>query len=254
MQKNRKTRSRKRYKNDAFLKALGEHCKRLREKRGYSMDRMAKEGESMSPATIDRLEKGQSDSQVLVLLRYAEILGLSISDLFSFSKDFPNLLKDSRIIPYEEGSRPPSGHVPVYPLKVAAGSFSHKENISVTEPIGWVDANIRTGSQDYFASFIKGESMQPLIPDASLCLFRRYTGGSRQGRIFLIQARGLQDHETGEAFVIKKYHRLTPPRTAHSEEPAVIHLISENPKFSPIVLVGLQEGEVQTLAEFIRIL
>jgi phage repressor protein C with HTH and peptisase S24 domain len=218
------------------------------------MDRMAKEGEYMSSATIDRLEKGQADSQILVLLRYAEILGLSLLDLFSFSKDFLNSSKDPRIIPYEEGARPFPGYVPVYPLKVAAGAFSNEEETSDIQAIGWVDANVRSGSQDYFASFVKGESMQPLIPNGALCLFRRYTGGTRQGRIFLIQARGLRDNETGDAFVVKKYQRQTPPRTTQTEDPAVIHLISENSKFSPIVLVGLQDREVQTLAEFIRVL
>lgn len=218
------------------------------------MDRMAKEGDYMSSATIDRLEKGQTDVQILVLLRYAEILGLSLLDLLAFTKDYPDVTKDSRILPYEEGVHPSPGFVPVYPLHIAAGAFSNPQIASELAPIGWVDANVRSSASDYFAAFVKGHSMQPLIADGALCLFRRYTGGTRQGRIFLIQARGLVDNETGESFVIKRYQRQTPARTMQLEEPAVIHLISENPKFPPMVLVGLEDSEVQTIAEFIRIL
>lgn len=246
--------TRTRYKNIPFLKALGQHCKRLRIQRGYSIDRLAKESDQLSPASIDRLEKGTADSQTLVLVRYAETLGLSLLDLFAFLRNSPELVKDSRIIPYEENIKPPSGFVPVYPLKVAAGKFANDEDSASIQPLGWIDANLKSSSPDFFACFIHGESMEPLIKDGSLCLFRRYSGGSRQGKVFLIQARGLKDNETGESYVIKKYQRQTPTRSSDQDEPAIIHLISENSKFSPIVLVGLSDEEVQTIAEFIKIL
>lgn len=243
--------SRKRYKNQAFLTALGVNCRRLRLQRGYSIDRLSRESEQLSPASIDRLENGTGDSQILVLVRYAQTLNVSLLDLFSFVKNLQDLSKDHRIIPYEEGSRPPLGYVPVFPLHVAAGLFANGHEAS-EQPLGWVEANIRTGNSEYFASFVHGESMQPRILDGSLCLFRKYTGGSRQGKIFLIRAQGLKNNETGESFVLKKYMRQTPPRTVQTEAPAVIHLVSENPRFSSIVLVGLQDEDVQTIAEFIR--
>ncbi|MCM2352701.1 MAG: helix-turn-helix domain-containing protein [Pseudobdellovibrio sp.] len=242
---------RKRYKNQAFLVALGENCRRIRLQRGYSIDRLSRESEQLSPASIDRLENGTGDSQILVLVRYAQTLNVSLLELFSFVKNLQDLSKDSRIIPYEEGSGPPLGYVPVYPLHVAAGLFGNERETS-EQPLGWVDANIRSGASEYFASFVHGESMQPRISDGSLCLFRKYSGGSRQGKIFLVRAQGLKNSETGEAFVLKKYVRQTPPRTNQAEDPAIIHLISENPRFSPIVLVGLQDEDVQTIAEFIR--
>lgn len=245
-----------RYKNDLFLKTLGSHCRRLRQQKGYSIDRLAKESDQLSPGTIDRLERGLSDSQILVLFRYAEALGYSLNDLFSFMNKTPefSIFKDTRIIPYEEGVKRPSKYVPVYPLKVAAGKFSDVTETDSVAPIGWVDANLRVENGDYFATFVQGDSMKPKINDGDLCLFRKYTGGSRQGHIYLIQARGLVDVETGESFVVKKYVRITPPRTQNESEPAVIHLVSENPKYSPIVLMGASDDEVQVLAEFIRVL
>lgn len=250
----KKSTRRPRYKNEAFLKALGERCRQLRLQRGYSIDRLSKEAEQLSPASIDRLEKGQADSQILVLVRYAEALNLNLLDLFAFIKSSPHFAKDSRIIPFEKEAKAPLGYVPVYPLKVAAGQFAEDRDISKIEPIGWVDAGLRGQASDYFASFVVGQSMEPKIPEGSLCLFRKYTGGTRQGRIFLIQARGLKSSETGEAFVIKKYMRQSQPRSTDEENPAVIHLVSENPSFPPIILVGLSDDEVQTLAEFVRVI
>jgi hypothetical protein len=252
--KKNKTATRSRYKNNSFLKALGAHAKKLRLKRGYSIDRLSKEADQLSPASIDRLEKGTSDSQILVLLRYAEALNISLIELFSFVNE-NELSRDSRILPFEEGFKPPAGYVPVFPLKVAAGKFGSYEDTEAIQPVGWFDAGIRSHSQDYFATFVTGESMSPRIKNGSLCLFRHYQGGSRQGKIFLIQARGLKDVETGESFVIKKYMRVTPPRqNSHEETPSVIHLVSENPQFPPIVLVGLSDEEITTIAEFVRVL
>lgn len=256
-EKNGKSASKRRvrYKNEPFLKALGSHCRHLRNQKNYSIDRLSKESDQLSPASIDRLERGLADSQILILVRYAETLGVALTDLFAFLKDNPDLSKDSRIIPYDEGIKPPKNYVPVYPIKVAAGKFTNSEELGEIFPLGWVEANIKAPSADYFASFIRGESMSPKIADGSLCLFRRYTGGSRQNRIFLIQARGLTNSETGEAFVIKKYVRQTPPRQSLNEEIApVIHLVSENSRFPPIVLVGLKDEDIQTIAEFIKVL
>tara|TARA_B110001454_G_scaffold219202_1_gene252030 strand:+ start:122041 stop:122805 length:765 start_codon:yes stop_codon:yes gene_type:complete len=245
-----------RYKNDLFLKSLGRYCRQLRKQKGLSIDRMAKESDKLSPGTIDRLERGLSDSQVLVLLRYAEVLGCSLVDLFAFMKDNPehSIYKDPRIIPYEEGVKRPSRHVPLYPLKVAAGHFSSPNPADDVVPIGWVDASLKADNDDYFAAFVRGESMQPKINDGDLCLFKRYTGGSRQGHIFLIQARGLKNSETGESYVLKKYVRQTPARLSEDDDVSIIHLVSENPKFSPIILMGASDDEIQVIAEFVKII
>lgn len=248
---------RKRYKNDFFLKTLGQHCRRLRLQKGYSIDRLSKESDQLSPASIDRLENGTSDTQILVLLRYAETLGFTLFDLFSYLKELPNIQNDDRIIPYEKDIKPPSSYVPVYPIKVAAGKFSNDSSTYEKQtPLGWVDVNLKSSSKDYFAAFVQGESMHPRISSGDLCLFRLYGGGSRQGKIFLIQARSLLDSETGESFVIKKYMRQTPPKSGGHEDSSetVIHLISENPRFSPIILYGLNDDEIQTIAEFVKVL
>lgn len=256
--KSKKTRG-KRYRNEPFLKLLGQRCRKLRLQKGYSIDRLSKESDQLSPASIDRLEKGVADTHILVLVRYAETLGTNLHDLFSYLKDSSNIQNDDRIIPYEEDLKPPASYIPVYPIKVAAGKFSDHPDTAYHDqtPLGWVDINLKGSSADYFAAFVEGESMNPKISNGDLCLFRRYGGGSRQGKIFLIQARSLLDSETGEAFVVKKYMRQTAPlKGGHDDDSseAVIHLISENPRFSPIILYGLKDEEIQTIAEFVKVL
>lgn len=74
----------KRYKNLAFRKALGEHCKKLRQKHGYSIDRMYREGDKLSPSAIQRLENGTHDVYISVLFRYAEVLDVPVKKLLDF--------------------------------------------------------------------------------------------------------------------------------------------------------------------------
>jgi transcriptional regulator with XRE-family HTH domain len=250
----------KRYRNEPFLKNLGARCRQLRLQKGYSIDRLSKESNQLSPASIDRLEKGNTDTHILVLLRYVETLGTNLHDLFALLKDPTQIARDPRIIPYEEGIKPSSSYVPVYSIKVAAGKFAEENSDLNTNqpPLGWIDVNLKGSARDYFAAFVYGESMLPRIADGDLCLFRKYSGGSRQGKIFLVQARSLHDAETGEAFVVKKYIRQSPPRSAFSgkneNSESVIHLISENPRFSPIILYGLKDEEIQTIAEFVKVI
>jgi len=73
-----------RYKNLAFRKALGEHCKKIRIKNGFSIDRMWREGDQLSPSAIQRLENGTHDVHVSLLYRYAEVLEVPIRALLDF--------------------------------------------------------------------------------------------------------------------------------------------------------------------------
>ena len=61
-------------------------------------------------------------------------------------------------------------------------------------------------SSDLFACKVEGESMNKVIPNGSICLFRKYTGGSRNGKIVLVEHTSLQDPETGSGYTVKEYH------------------------------------------------
>jgi transcriptional regulator with XRE-family HTH domain len=75
-----------RYKNPSFSKKLGDRCRKLRESKGYSIDRMYREGDQLSPGAIQRLESGGADVHVSLLYRYAEVLGIPAFELLRFEK------------------------------------------------------------------------------------------------------------------------------------------------------------------------
>jgi phage repressor protein C with HTH and peptisase S24 domain len=240
-----------RYKNKAFQLALGVHCRRLRTQKGYSIDRMSKEGDKLSPAAIQRLETGTADVQVSLLHRYSQVLGLTVQDLLDF--EYP-LDEAVEILPYNAEAKKPDNAVPLYSIEVAAGRFS-KTSSEVLEPEGWVVLADKSDiSKDYFAARVSGASMEPMIPSGSLCLFKRYTGGSRNGQIMLIQAQGVVDPDTGGRFVLKKYKRITKVGENKGREGVVVHLLSNNPDYPLIVLKASSEEEISTPALFIRVL
>lgn len=245
-----KKKSGQRYQNKAFHLALGAHCRKLRIKKGLSIDRMSKEGDRLSPGAIQRLETGAADVQVSLLHRYAEVLELPVMELLNFEYSMEG--SDSEILPYVEGERAPKSAVPFYPIEVAAGAFGI-DNYDV-QPQGWVVVEKRGPLKDFFVVRVTGKSMEPTIPSGSFCLFKKYSGGSRNGQIMLIQSRGLVDPESGGSFVLKRYQRITPVGESSSREGVTIHLLSDNPRFPPIVLKNIQEDEVITPAVFVEVL
>jgi transcriptional regulator with XRE-family HTH domain len=84
MAKNKKKAVKKQYRNIAFQRALGEHCRELRIKKGYSVNRLAAESEGLSPSAIIRLEHGSGAVTVANLYRFADVLELRVEDLFKF--------------------------------------------------------------------------------------------------------------------------------------------------------------------------
>jgi len=47
--------------------------------------------------------------------------------------------------------------------------------------------------------------MNKNIPNGSLCLFKKYNGGSRNGKIVLVQQHDIQDADFGSGYTIKEY-------------------------------------------------
>lgn len=93
--------------------------------------------------------------------------------------------------------------VPLYDLRAAAGSFSDLQQVEYEK---WIavpdDVYIR---KDMFACHVVGESMNKIIPSGSICLFRFNPGGSRNGKIVLVECADLQDGDAGSRYTIKEY-------------------------------------------------
>jgi superfamily II DNA or RNA helicase/HKD family nuclease/phage repressor protein C with HTH and peptisase S24 domain len=91
--------------------------------------------------------------------------------------------------------------IPLYDFYAAAGTFS---NIQSEKEFTLIEGPANSKS-DYFACKIVGESMSRVIPNGSICLFKPYTGGSRNGKIVLVENIDIQDQDFNSAFTIKIY-------------------------------------------------
>jgi len=92
--------------------------------------------------------------------------------------------------------------IPFYDISVAAGNFSDYQFV---DNIKYIDMPELSNHDDYFACKVVGESMNKIISNGSICLFRKYSGGSRNGLITLVEGNDIYDTELGGNFTIKEY-------------------------------------------------
>jgi len=110
-------------------------------------------------------------------------------------------------------------------------------------------------SKDYFVCKVIGESMNKVIPNGSLCLFRKYTGGSRNGMIVLAQHQDIQDAEFGAGYTIKKYHsEKINDGELWSHSKIVLEAKSFDPKYEDIVLNQDHIEEFQIIGIFVSVI
>lgn len=138
-------------------------------------------------------------------------------------------------------------HLPLINAEAAAGRLSAGQ---LPETIGWVEApdGLRL-TEEMFVMKVKGRSMEPLIPDESLCIFRRGVAGSRQGRKLLIQRCDIDDPLT--QLTVKSYRSGKKWEGEDEWEHTLIELIPENPEFESW---QLSPDAFIVIAELVRVL
>ena len=146
-------------------------------------------------------------------------------------------------------------------LEAAAGDFGNPHGALgeiADSGTRWVEVDSgRRLTPELFAAKVVGRSMEPRIPDGSVCLFRQGVAGSRTGRIVLVRLRDAVDPETGERFTVKRYRSEKSAATEGPWRHVRITLEPLNPDFTPIELVAEDDrgaGTVDVLAEFLDVL
>ena len=139
-------------------------------------------------------------------------------------------------------------HLPRYSLAVAAGPFlTNPEDIQAEE---WIETPPDLHlDEDMFVARIQGKSMEPRIPDGSLCVFRRNVVGSRNGRLVLVRNTELADENQ---YTVKRY-RSEKKVTEDGFLQTRIRLESLNPAY-PSWDLDEEESKYQVIAEFVRVL
>lgn len=140
------------------------------------------------------------------------------------------------------------GAVPVVRLSAAAGGLSEEQLPG--ELIGTIDPpdHVRL-APGMFAARVIGRSMEPLIPDGSLCLFKPHGGGSRNGQKLLIEKFGSSDATA--QFTVKVYRSEKRVHEDGTWEHERIRMIPLNPEFDEW---NLTPEEFKVIGEFVAVL
>jgi phage repressor protein C with HTH and peptisase S24 domain len=141
-------------------------------------------------------------------------------------------------------------------LRAAAGYWSDEQaNLKGLDAIAndWITYDTTTKfAPGMFVARVIGDSMEPLIPANSYCLFRAPQGGSRQGRRLLVWHAGVTDPEMGGQYTVKVYESEK-QATEEGWQHTRITLKPLNPNYEPIVLTPSDDGDVRVLAEFVEV-
>lgn len=156
--------------------------------------------------------------------------------------------------------------VPICDLDVAAGLFSETQSAAELPQAGdrvnigqyqWVELpdsfRIRPG---LFVAKVVGESMNKRIPNGAWCLFSVKPGGTRQGKVVLVNHRSIDDPETGGHFTIKTYESEKAATVDGSWRHRRITLKPEStdPSWKPLVFDDDSAGELVVIAEMVAVL
>jgi phage repressor protein C with HTH and peptisase S24 domain len=148
--------------------------------------------------------------------------------------------------------RPFITHLPLYGLAAAATKFSEDQELAGepdAEPESWVRVpeNLRL-TREMFVTHVAGRSMEPLIPDGSLCIFRAGVGGSRYGKFLLIEK--FDENDFAARYTVKKYARRG-GLVESAEREGAVRLEPLNREFEAF---DLASDQFRVIAEFVQVL
>lgn len=142
--------------------------------------------------------------------------------------------------------------IPLYNFYAAAGTFSEMQSDNEFTLIE--GSKSKNQNNEYFACKIVGESMNKVIPNGSICLFRYNPEGTRNGKIVLIENMDIQDQDFKSAFTVKTYSSVK----SNSEEELNIAITlrpnSFDASYKDIVLTEENARGMRVVGEFVSIL
>jgi DUF2075 family protein/predicted GIY-YIG superfamily endonuclease len=147
----------------------------------------------------------------------------------------------------------PNDHtIPFYDLKIAAGTFSSQQQV---ENIKYIEleseANLK---KDYFACKVIGESMNKIIPNGAICLFEKYSGGTRNGKIVLVEMTDFTDSDTGSNYTIKEYSSKKTTSDEGWKHEEIVLLPKSHKSYYPIILRDEETINLKVVGVFIKVL
>ncbi|MEL0651430.1 DUF3427 domain-containing protein [Algibacter sp. TI.3.09] len=142
--------------------------------------------------------------------------------------------------------------IPLYNFYAAAGSFSEMQD---EKEYSLTAVPERYATNEYFACKVIGESMNKVIPNNSICIFKKNVTGSRGGKILLIENSDSFDPDFNSAFTVKTYSSektITEEGWQHSS--IVLKPNSNDNSFKNIILDEENSKEMRVIGEFVKVL
>lgn len=169
------------------------------------------------------------------------------------AQHLPVYARPDENLPEPTALRPFENALPYFDIKVAAGAFSEAEAMGEQE---WIAApeGLRL-ARDWFVCKIYGESMNRVIPNGSYAIFKRYQGGSRNGKIVLVQHQDLQDPDTGSSFTVKEYWSAKSVRTEGWQHQEIrLRPLTDAEGYEELVLEADAVQDLKVVGEFVRVI
>jgi len=143
--------------------------------------------------------------------------------------------------------------IPFYDFFAAAGTFTEMQYNKDFTLIEGPESIIN--NSDYFACRIVGESMNRIIPNGSVCLFKQYSGGSRNGKIVLIEIIDTPDQDFNSAFTIKTYSsEKTVTEASWVHDSIVLRPNSFDNSYKSIIINEENAERMRVVGEFVSII
>jgi len=157
-----------------------------------------------------------------------------------------------RILRFDE-VKPYVNAIPLVDISAAAGNFSE---LQVHSELTWVEPPFIIGVQKgYFICQVFGESMNKKIPNGSYCLFKRDEGGSRNGKIVLVESTNINDSEFGSGYTVKEYQSSKSiSEEEWSHESITLKPLSDRDEYNKIVLGDDDINDFRVVGIFVSVL
>lgn len=143
--------------------------------------------------------------------------------------------------------------VPFYDIQAAAGNFSALQH---SDQKSWISAPEDVHlTEDLFACKVVGESMNRIIPSGSNCLFRLERGGSRNGRIVLVECSDIFNDGSGSRYTVKEYESIKiEDETGLRQHKILLKPLSYDRSFEAIELSNDSPNSYKIIGEFVKVL
>lgn len=159
------------------------------------------------------------------------------------------------VLPEEEKLIKFENAVPLFSLKVAAGEFYFNES-SPEEELVKVSGNIKL-TEDHFAVKISGNSMNKVVKDGETALFKKYSGGSRNGLLIIAEHHDIQDVDFNSSYTFKEYYsQKIIDEEGWRHERIILKPKSYDPSYEEIIIEGddIYDNSLNVVGVFVQVI